>query len=252
MTGQQVASRFGQDAPSRIATSATMLSEATSTMPNEPYVPTVIPFYAGQVVTGDQAAAAALAAAQGAGPQTWERQPERLDISFRQGDDVLIPLYLQDPENPTLDMSGWEWVAQIRRLPHYSSTLVNEFTTDSAYYPPGPPPAYHPTLGTTLVQLLLPRELNDFRGCYAWEMYSIGPYDYAGFPEPADWPDDAEPWPPATGLRTWLYGLCTIRARTTDTDVLPDVPSDVIPLPPVSGWYPGYPGAFVGPNGRVP
>lgn len=245
------ASRFGQDAPARIQSTASMLLESTSLLPEQVPMPVSIPFYPGGVITGDQAAAAALAAAN-PGPQTWERQPERLDITFRQGDDVLIPLYLQDPENAALDMSGWEWVAQIRRLPHYSSTLVNEFTTDTAYYPPGPPPAYHPTLGTTLVQLLLPRELNDFRGRFAWEMYSIGPYDFSEFPEPADWPADADPWPPATSLRTWLYGLCTIRARTTDTDVLPDVPSDVLPLPPVDGWYPGYPGYFVGPNGRVP
>jgi hypothetical protein len=177
-----------------------------------------------------------------------------LDLTFRQGDDVLIPLYLQDPENPTLDMSTWEWHAQIRVLPYYTRTLVNEFTTDASYYPPGPPPAYHPTLGTTLVQMLLPRELNDFRGRYAWEMYSIGPYDFADFPQPVDWPVDAEPWPPTTALRTWLYGLCTITGRTTDTDLLPDVDVDVIPLPPGEYPYPytGYPGYFVGPNGRVP
>lgn len=245
----QPASRFGQDAPARIQATTSMLLEATSMLPETVPTPLSIPFYPGGVITGDQAAAAAAAALVPAGPQQWERQPERLDLNFRQGDDVLIPLYLQDPENPTLDMSGWEWHAQIRRLPHYSSTLVNEFTTDASFYPAG---TYHDTLGTTLVQLLLPRELNDFRGCYAWEMYSIGPFDYAGFPQPVDWPVDADPWPPTTALRTWLYGLCTIRARTTDTDLLPDVSTDVIPLPPVDGWYPGYPGAFVGPNGRVP
>lgn len=216
-------------------------------MPDQPYVPALIPFYAGQVVTGPEAAAAALAALEPPGPQTWERQPERLDLSFRQGDDVLIPLYLQDPENPSLNMSTWEWHAQIRRLPHYSSTLVNTFTTDADFLPA---PEYHPTLDTTLVKLLLPRELNDFRGYYAWEMYSIGPYDFSAFPKPVDWPV-GDVWPPTSGLRTWLYGLCTIRGRTTDTDVLPDVPVDVI-LPPVSGWYPGYPDYFVGPNGRVP
>lgn len=240
-----VASRYGQDSPARIAASTSMLLESTAFLPGEPYVPNLIPFYAGQVISGDQAAAAA-AAALNPGPQTWERQPERLDISFRQGDDVLIPLYLQDPENPTLDMSAWEWHAQIRVLPYYPRTLVNEFTTDAQYYPPG---TFHETLGTTLVKLLLPRELNDFWGKYYWELYSIGPYDFAGFPEPVDWPDDAEPWPPTTALRTWLYGLCTIKARTTDTDVLPDVPSDVIPPDGVQPWNGGW---FVGPNGRVP
>jgi hypothetical protein len=222
-----------------------MLSEATAMLPETVPVPLSIPFYPGGVVSGDQAAAAAAAALQPAGPQTWERSPERLDITFRQGDDVVIPLYLQDPENPTLDMSAWQWVAQIRVLPYYTRTLVNEFTTDASYYPPG---TYNETLGTTLVELLLPRELNDFRGHYAWEMYSIGPYDFAGFPQPVDWPVDADPWPPTTALRTWLYGLCTITGRTTDTDLLPDVAVDVIPVP-IDGVYPGY---FVGPNGRVP
>jgi hypothetical protein len=225
-----------------------MLLEASAQLPEQVPVPTLIPFYGGGVITGDQAAAAAAALAQGSGPQTWERQPERLDISFRQGDDVLIPLYLQDPENPDLDMSDWDWVAQIRVLPSYTRALVNEFTTDADFLPA---PDYHPTLDTTLVKLFLPRELNDFRGCYYWEMYSIGPYDFSDFPQPVDWPVDADPWPPVTGLRTWLYGLCTIRGRITDTDLLPDVAVDVIPLPP-SGWYPGYPDYFVGPNGRVP
>jgi hypothetical protein len=224
-----------------------MLLEASAQLPEQVPVPTLIPFYGGGVITGDQAAAAAAALAQGSGPQTWERQPERLDISFRQGDDVLIPLYLQDPENPDLDMSDWDWVAQIRVLPYYTRTLVNEFTTDADFLPA---PDYHPTLDTTLVKLFLPRELNDFRGCYYWEMYSIGPYDFSDFPKPVDWPVDADPWPPVTGLRTWLYGLCTIRGRITDTDLLPDVAVDVIPPP--AGWYPGYPGYFVGPNGRVP
>jgi hypothetical protein len=223
-----------------------MLMEATSVLPEQTPVPLSIPFYGGQVISGDEAAAAALALVQPLGPQTWERQPERLDISFRQGDDVLIPLYLQDPENPALDMSAWEWHAQIRALPYYTRTLVNEFTTDTEYFAPG---EYHATLGTTLVKLFLPRELNDFRGTYAWEMYSIGPYDFAEFPQPVDWPVDAEPWPPATSLRTWLYGLCTITGRTTDTDVLPDVTTDVIP--PGGAWY-AADGFFVGPNGKVP
>lgn len=242
------ASRFGQDAPARIQSTASMLLESSSVLPEQSPVPLSIPFYPGGVITGDQAAAAALAALVPPGPPTWERQPDRLDISFRQGDDVLIPFYLQDSSQPTLDMSAWEWVAQIRRWPYYTSTLVNEFTTDASFYPAG---TYHPTLGTTLVQLLLPRELNDFRGCYTWEMYSLSPYDFSGFPEPVDWPED-EVWPPTTGLRTWLYGLCTIRARITDTDVLPEVDHDVIPIPTPAGWYPGYPGYFVGPNGRVP
>jgi hypothetical protein len=243
------ASRFGQDAPARIQATTSMLMEATSTLPEQSPTPLSIPFYPGQVISGDQAAAAALAALEPPGPQTWERQPERLNISFRQGDDVLIPLYLQDPENPTLDMSAWEWHAQIRSLPYYTRTLINEFTTDADFLPA---PDYHPTLDTTLVKLFLPRELNDFRGYYAWEMYSIGPYDFSEFPQPVDWDVDNDgPWPPETGLRTWLYGLCTITGRTTDTDVLPEVPV-VIPPGGVYGTNITRDGFFVGPNGRVP
>jgi len=233
-----VASRFGQDAPARIAASASSLLEASAFIPAEPQVPALIPFYPGGVVTGDNPSGST-----GDTTQSWERQPDRLDISFRQGDDVLIPLYLQDTSQPDLDMSTWEWHAQIRRWPIYTSTLINEFTTDASYYPPG---TFDDTLGTTLVQLFLPRELNDFRGYYVWEMYSISPYDFANFPQPVDWPED-EVWPPVTGLRTWLWGLCTVRARITDTDVLPEPPDETVPVP--VAWNGGW---FVGPNGRVP
>lgn len=235
----QPAFRFGQDAPARIQSTTSMLLEATSMLPELVPVPVLIPFYPTGVVTGDQAAAGGVPS----GELTWESQPDRLDISFRQGDDVVIPIPIEDP----VDMSDWEWVAQIRVLPYYTRTLVNEFTTEAEFFP-ADPDADPPVEASTMVRLFLPRELNDFRGCYAWEMYSIGPADFAGYPEPVDWPVDAEPWPPTTTLKTWYYGLCTIRARTTDTDVLPDVDTDVIPILP-EGWNGGW---FVGPNGRVP
>ena len=244
MTGQQVAHVFGPNMPARIAGTTQVVLEPGEVAPSLPWYQPLVPFYPPNITSGDGSSTAATLAASGV-VQTWERQPTRLDISFRQGDDVLIPLYLQDPENPDLDMSGWEWHAQIRTLPYYTRTLVNEFVTDTDFLPAG---EYHETLSTTLVKLFLPRELNDHRGQFVWEAYSIGPYDFAEFPEPADWPVDAEPWPPATALRTWLYGLCTIQQRTTDTDVLPEDPATTLP-PDGSGWYDEF---FVGPNGRVP
>lgn len=245
MMGNQAASRFGQDGPSRITIAPSMFTEASEVMPYEPSYQQVIPFYPPSITNGNGTTTSASSLYASDEPQTWERSPSRLDISFRQGDDVLVPLYLQDPENPALDMSGWEWHSQIRTWPYYTHALVNEFTTDTDYFPVG---AYHPTLGTTLVKLFLPRETNDHRGKYVWELYSIGPYDFSEFAQPADWPEDAEQtWPPQTALRTWLYGLCTIQGRTTDTDVLPDPP---VVLPPP---YPAVaPISSYGPNGRVP
>ena len=247
MTSQQVAHSFGPNMPSRITGTAQLVLEPGEVAPSLPWYQPLVPFYPPSITSGDGTSTTASLFAS-TEPQSWERQPSQLDISFRQGDDVLIPLYMQDPENPNLDMSGWEWHSQIRVLPSYTRTLVNEFTTDTDYFPAG---QYHATLGTTLVKLFLPRELNDHRGKYAWEMYSVGPYDFSEFPQPEDWPTDAEPWPPQTQLRTWLYGYCTILPRTTDTDVLPDSSGSSNTWPgDGDGWSP--PWYSVGPNGRVP
>jgi hypothetical protein len=164
----------------------------------------------------------------------------------------VIPLYLQDPNNPDMDMSDqseWEWHAQVRLLPHHSSTLIHDFSVDSQYYPPG---TYDPILGTTLVSMYLPREMNHRHGDFSWELYSISPYVYSPeYPQPDDWPED-EIWPPTTKLRTWLYGDCTIKIRTGSTDEFPGEvttpPGNTsIVLPVVGGLI-----MTVGPNGRVP
>jgi len=246
---QYAASRFGQDAPARISGTTTTLLEA-SDQPGEPMYQPVIPFYPGGVVSGS---AAALGTTSSNGD--WDHVPTDLDITFYEGDDVVIPLYLQDPNSPTLDMSDqtdWEWHSQIRMLAYHGSRLVVEFTTDSTYYPPG---TIHPTVGTTLVSLFLPRELNTVAGTFSWELYSISPVTYSNeFAKPDDWPTD-EVWPPTTTLRTWLNGDCVIKVRTGATDVIAGPVAT-----PFNQWMYGNQaiaavntGPFVvGPNGRVP
>jgi hypothetical protein len=236
---QYVASRFGQDMPSRITASTPMLLEATDT-PGEPMYQPLIPFYPG-VVSGDSLVASAI-------DQSWERQPTDFNLTFYEGDDVVIPLYIQDPNNPTHDMSDqmqWEWHSEIRCLAYYGSTLITEFSVDSEYMPPG---SFDPVVGTTLVSLFLPREMNDRAGTFSWELYSLSPITYSPeFTKPDDWPDE-EPWPPTTALRTWLRGTCTILLRTAATDVLPDTGSGSSG----GGGVVVSTGIFVGPNGRVP
>jgi hypothetical protein len=230
--------------------SATALLEA-SDLPGEPMYQPVIPFYPGGITSGSSAGSLA------SGTNTdWERVPTDLDITFHEGDDVMIPLYIADPNNPLLNMSDqsqWHWYSQIRRLPYYGSVLVAEFSTDSTYYPPG---TLDPTVGTTLVQLFLPREMNTVAGEFAWELYSISPVVYSPeFVKPDDWPT-GDVWPPTTTLRTWLSGDCTIQLRTTATDEVPVVigtalgPNSVLVSvgpPAVTDTH-----IIVGPNGRVP
>lgn len=209
-----VASRFGQDAPARIAASTQVLTEATETLPGEPMYQSLIPFYPGGVVSGGSSGSIL----DSRTTKTWEHSPSQMDLSFYVGDDVVIPLYIQDPNNPLIDMSDqnqWQWVAQIRAVAHYKSTLVNDFIVDSRYIAPTPPA----TLGRTLVQLFLPREDNKYWGEFEWELYSISPFDFSNFTKPSDWPTD-EVWPPPDTLRTWLSGTCTILLRTSSTDEL--------------------------------
>lgn len=241
---EYVGSRSGQDLPARIMVSTPMLVEATDFLPGEPMYQPLIPFYPGGVVSGDS-----LGSVSSLEPG-WTAGPSSFDITFYEGDDVVIPLYIQDPNNPDVDMSDqsqWEWHAQVRWLPHHNSTLIHEFSVDSEYFPPG---TYDPLLGTTLVSLYLPRELNLRHGEFAWELYSISPFTYSPeYPQPDDWPID-EVWPPETKLRTWLYGDCTILLRTGTTDALPSgsYPYTGPPAVPVVNAGP----FVVGPNGRVP
>ena len=155
--------------------------------------------------------------------------------------------------NPTLNMSDqsqWQWISQIKLLPHYGSRLVAEFSTDSTYYAPG---TLHPTVGTTLVSLFLPRELNTLGGEFSWELYSISPVVYSPeFIKPDDWPV-GDVWPPATTLRTWLNGDCSIVIRTATTDVMPGTGKTLSnPLLNQAVGAVSVGPFVVGPNGRVP
>lgn len=243
-----VASRSGQDAPTRIAASASLLVEASELLPGEPMYQPLIPFYPGGVTSGSSSSTSA--ALNG----DWSRSPTDLDITFHEGDDVVIPLYLQDPNSPTLNMSDqsqWHWHAQIKLLPFYGSRLVAEFSTDSTYYAPG---TLHPTVGTTLVQLFLPREMNTLAGSFAWELYSISPVVHSPeYVKPDDWPI-TDVWPPTTTLRTWLTGDCTIELRTATTDILPGTGATIF-NPLLHRWaVPAVDAGpiVVGPNGAVP
>lgn len=239
MTGAYVGSRFGQDGPNRIATSAEMLLEATEMPPIPTYQPSV-PFLP-VLSNGDGSSTATELLDDGT--ILWRRTPARCDLIWYQGDDVVIPLYFEDPDDPNLDMSdqeGFTWAAQIRYFHTYRSTLVEEFITSSEWEAPTPP---DDTLGTTKVELFLPRASNPVAGIYRWDLYSVSPYDFTRFPKPDD--VDAADWPPPTTLRTWLYGLVKIAPRVTSTDVLPYVGNGTTPVLTTGGY-------FVGPNGRVP
>lgn len=224
--------RQGYDAPARIATSGVMMLEATAVPPAEPRYQPLIPFFPPSLVPGTGGAV-------GSGSDEWKAYPDRLDLSFWQGDDVQVPLYITDPNDPTKDMSneaGWEWQADIRWVHSYASTLVNSFVVESEY---------DTNQQMTLVTLFLPRILNMYRGNFQWELASVSPYEGPVFPVPPT--IDPALWPPTDQVKTWLYGDVTIVPRLTDTDQLP---------PPVTtttddGGATNL-GFVVGPNGRVP
>lgn len=235
-----VTSRFGQDAPARIAASTPMLMEATEMYPNEWLMPNLIPFPS----LLDVPAAGLPDYTIVDGNKVWNRYPARCDLVFYQGDDVVIPIYLADPADLDMsDQSQWEWNAQVRQLHDYRSALVHTFITDASYTPP----ADADSVGITTVKMYLPRSENIIYGIYAWELFSVSPFDATGFDEPLDWVTDHpdEPWPPTTTLRTWLWGLCTIRRRGSVTDTVPGALD-------TSGGGLVPTAVFVGPNGRVP
>lgn len=229
--------RFGRDTPARIATSTQMLVEPFAILPGEPmYQP--IPFYP-SIVSGS---GGQLGAASSTDTEVWRNAPGRCDLTFYQGDDVMVPLTIEDPGDSTPDMStAWDWSAQIRVIHSYHSTLVNTFSvTDTYTAPVGVTPGY------TNVNLFLPRSENCYVGRYRWDLYSRSPLDVADFPRPPDVPEP-EPWPPTDQLRTWLYGLVTILPRVTSTDFLPEIVEGVgATISPQQQW------TFVGPNGLVP
>jgi hypothetical protein len=247
MSGQYGAFRFGWDGPNRISTSTVMLQEQTELVPSA-VLHDMIPFVP-PITNGDGSTTGSDIQLSEDGHPIWSRVPAPVDLIFYQGDDVVIPLYFNDPSLLGDDMEeNFEWFSQVRLIHSYKSTLVNTFSIKASYHPSAAVPPSEAD-EYTVVELFLPRSENIYRGCYRWELYSISPQDYTRFPKPDD--VDAADWPPLDGLRTWLYGNCTIVPRTTTTDWLP-APPGTVPAPgPVTpaitsqGWV-------VGPNGRVP
>jgi len=243
MPGQQVAQVFGSNMPTRIAGTAQLMLEPGEVAPSLPWYQPLVPFYPPSITNG--AGSSNLTAD---GHKLWERTPSRCDLLFYQGDDIVIPLYFNDPAVANDDMSLHEWHAQIRVLHRYQSALVAEFVTTSEFHT-----GTDETDEYTMVELFLPRSDNLYYGQYRWDLYSISDADLSRFPKPEG--VEAADWPPPDAIRTWLYGVATIAPRVTDTDFLTG--GYEYPLVP----YPGPPpmvttittgGWCVGPNGRVP
>jgi hypothetical protein len=236
-----VGSRFGQDSAPRIATSAALLLES-SELPPEPMYQPLIPFVSGVSGAGGITSGAA-ASNPPSGTPTWKKFPDRLDLYAYQGDDIQIPLYFQDPSDPTLDMSGYDWYGQTRLLHTYRSTLVNDLTISAEYIPPDPDV---PGSGSTLVTLFLPRVHNRVIGTYHWDLYTLSPFVGPDFPKPEDIAD--EDWPPTDQIKTWVFGFLYIVPRVTDTGYLTlpatAVQTGELVIVTPTGTY--------GPNGRVP
>lgn len=238
MSGRFGTQRFGWDAPARISTSAVMLQEASDVLPETLHGPVG---FLPSIVSGDGATSSSSSSDDG----QWRAFPDQLNLYWYQGDDIQIPLYFTNPGDPTLDMSnehGWSWKAQMRTRHRFYAYEVNEFVIESQAVAPTPP-ATTPT-GITLVTLFLPRQLNQFRGVFSWDLASTGPFDGPTFPQP----DDIDVWPPTDQVKTWLWGKVYVVPRVTATDWLP-LPGTVPPSTAVvvtpQGWA-------VGPNGRVP
>ena len=234
-----VASRFGQDSPSRIATSAELYLEATE-MPPVPEYQSLVPFLPPSIVLGDGGFVASSTVATGG--DDWTFRPDRLDLKVYQGDDFQVPLFFKDASRPTLDMSDWDWKGQVRIRHRYYSRLVTEFTITAELIEPTPPD----DVNTTLVTLFLPRYHNRFAGVWSWDLHSTGPFEGPTFPKPPDVAE--EDWPMIDQVKTWLYGYMYVVPRTTETDHLP-IPPNYYPAGPITVTPQGW---TVGPNGRVP
>jgi hypothetical protein len=234
---QYAGSRFGQDAPARISVATGTLVEATERLPGEPLYQPLVPFVPPSIVNGNNNNNGLTENGQ----RIWTQYPSLCNLVFYQGDDVIIPLFFQDPNDTSLDMSndaGWAWEAQVRVTRNYESDLVHDLSTVATFIPP-----VDPAPGYTQVEMFLPRMENDVNGVYSWEIYSVGPSDLSRFPKP----DDVAPedWPPPDMLRTWLWGAAYILPRGTTTDYLPAEIENGTPAITTGGY-------FVGPNGRVP
>lgn len=244
MSGQQVAQVFGPNMPHRIQGTAQLMLEPGEVAPSIPWYQPLVPFYPPSITNGSSSSEATTAD----GHKLWERTPSRCDLLFYQGDDIVIPLFFNDPAMADDDMSLHEWHAQVRVLHRYRSALVSEFVTTAEFHT-----GTDETDEYTMVELFLPRDRNLYYGQYRWDLYSISDASFARFPKPEG--VDAADWPPPDAIRTWLYGIVTIAPRVTSTDVLlggtsgdlspyPGPPATVVTL--TTGGWP------VGPNGRVP
>lgn len=244
----QPASVFGPNMPTRIAGTAQLMFEPGEVAPSIPWYQPLVPFYPPSITNGGSSSSSTTSD----GHKLWEQTPARCDLLYYQGDDVVIPLYFNDPAVLGDDMSSQTWFAQIRVIHRYQSRLVAEFVTTATYHPsviddPDVLDEY------TMVELFLPRTENLHYGQYRWDLYSLSAADLSRFPKPEDVED--EDWPPADIIRTWLYGVATAAPRVTSTDVLESASWGAL-VP-----YPGPPphvtvittgGWCVGPNGRVP
>ena len=242
-----VGSRFGQDTPSRIASSASLLLEATE-MPIEPMYQQVIPFLPPSVISGGAVGSGGSAVGLTSGngsDEDWKEYPDRLDLHVYQGDDVVVPLYFVNAADPTLDMSDWEWKAQARIYHRYYAQHTHDFVVTAELIAPTPPD----TVNQTLVSLVLPRQRNRYTGVYSWDLHSTSPY--TGPPMPVLPPGTDihdEDWPPIDQVKTWVFGYFYIVPRVTTTDFLPIPPNAL----PTGQAVIVTPTGVYGPNGRVP
>jgi hypothetical protein len=240
MSGQQVTSTFGPNNPTRIAGSTELMTEPGEIVPGLLTYQPLVPFVSPEVVSGSGSSSTTTdMVLSDEGYPIWQRTPSRCDLLFWQGDDVVIPLYFNDPTIANDDMAtGWQWHAEIRRYHNYNSTLINDFQIAASFNT-----GIDETDENTLVEMFLPRTENTVSGIYRWEIYSISPADFTRFPKPPA--VAAAAWPPKNELRSWLYGWCKIVPRTSATDILPVVLGDGAVVVTTGGF-------FAGPNGRVP
>lgn len=247
MPGFRAGSHFGQDGPARVAQAADMLMEASEMAP-VPQYQQLVSFLPADIVSGD-AASSITSGVTGSLDSTYKQYADRLDLYIWQGDDLVIPLYFKDPNQPDLDMSTWEWKAQVRTRHRYNARWVYDFIevashiqaidTDDGLY------------DQTLVQLVLPRQVNAYRGVFEWELHSTSPWtgpDMTGITQPDEVWDDTQ-WPPTEQVKTWLYGRLYVVPRLNSTDTLP-IPAGAIGNGSVLWVTPQ--GWTAGPNGRVP
>lgn len=219
--------RFGLDTPSRIATSTVFFQEQAALLPGEPrYQPLAF-------VSGDDVAASPIGGTTEDGHPIWSSVPSRCDLMVYQGDDVVIPLYFNDPDitGDNYDLN-YDWTAQIRLRHNYTSSLVADMSVVAEYHPaaggtdlPDVDDEY------TLVEMYLPRAFNTRWGLFEWEIAAYRTMDLSRFPPPPGWDADTA-WPPPKALKTWLYGRCYVLPRTTTTDTLPAPTPGVVTLGP--------------------